>query len=67
MTPSPRPTIGRIVWYTDLDGSFIPAIVTEVGELGFRVTAFQPSGVVMSRLCTEEGTEPGQWQWPPKA
>ncbi len=62
-----KPTICRMVRFNH-NGVMVPAVVQHVHEGGDRLRLF-----VMTRYSGEirddvtEGTEDGQWSWPPKA
>lgn len=69
-----KPTIGRIVHYTTVDGQKWPAIIVEVNLPGFiedtvSLAVFQPGS---STICPErfvgynEDGAYGTWRWPPR-
>lgn len=64
---SPKPTIGRIVHFTDPEGKVSAAIVTELTPSGdVHVCAFDSTFGPRNYVTNGEGTEPGNWQWPPR-
>lgn len=78
----PRPTVGRIVHYvlTESDisritwgvgnavpGQVVPAIVvSDVGNGALNLHAFPEAQTSVWVQAQGEGTEPGQWSWPPR-
>lgn len=76
-TPSPVPTLGRIVLYrlpaSTIGGGLkagaeVPAIVTGAGAKPRTVclTAFRPDGRQTHAVDVAEGDGAGAWRWPPK-
>ncbi len=79
---SPRPTVGRIVHYVLTEGDIVripwgggnaapgqvaPAIVVrDVGNGALSLYAFPEAQTSVWVYARGEGTEPGQWSWPPR-
>jgi hypothetical protein len=61
-----KPTLGRIVLYTEGDASIVPAIVTYADSALVKLTCFRPGWPPYPAESTSEGTLPGEWAWPPR-
>ena len=63
------PSLGRIVLYTEEDGTQSPGIVVKVHNVTcVNLRTFQDSNQqhFQARLDVVEGTSPGTWMWPPR-
>lgn len=62
-----QPTIGRIVnYFTDDDGSYCAALITDVMQTSVNLYVFPNTGPAYSLIWVEYGTGKGQWSWPKK-
>lgn len=68
--PKPRPqapTVGRIVLYTSMIGSVLPAIVTRAEGMVVDVVIFDAKGCYpRPNLLFSEEPRAGHWSWPPR-
>lgn len=61
-----NPSIGRIVHYHSTIGPAAAIVIYVYGDETVALQVFLPDGSLRQARHIEQGTELGQWDWPPR-
>lgn len=61
-----KPSIGRIVHYNSAVGPAAALVIDVDGAGDVTLQVFYPDGYIVLAHRIEQGTELGQWDWPPR-
>lgn len=62
----PRPSLGRVVLYAGPDGPEMAHVCKVWSDTAVNLDVVSASGEHRPQTSVLQGTEPGQWSWPPR-